>query len=106
MDVRQSGRHLDRLEDRGVAVRLVGGFSRKEQQAGFVLFPVHSQLAEQPWRQRNLPLLGSLAEHHANLHPLGVDVVDHQVGRFGEPHPGGVEGGQEDTLLELLGALQ
>jgi hypothetical protein len=53
-----------------------------------------------------LPILGSLAVMDVNLHPLGVDVGDPQIGRFGEPHPGCVECRQKGSLLEILGTRE
>lgn len=60
----------------------------------------HWSTGSQSRGQRDHPLLGPLAMCDPQQHPVTVDVLRLQVQSFLQPQPGGIQGGQDDPLVE------
>ena len=57
--------------------------------------PVLSQRFQQSWTQRQITIFAALAFHHADDHPLAIDIADFETGQFAASHAGGVERHQQ-----------
>ena len=99
-DARLSGRTLDRFLNRGRLVGNIRALAGEQVVRRAIRFPVRSQLRQQTWRERNLPLSVPLASR-CQLHPLAVDVGRFQASRFGDSHPRTIESHQERTVFEI-----
>jgi hypothetical protein len=73
---------------------------------GPVLAPVGPQLLQEAGRQERVAILGPLALHHAETHPLGVDVLELEPHHLADPQARPVGGGEEGALLAGERALQ
>ena len=50
---------------------------------------------QQGWTERQIAIFAALAGHHAEDHPLAIDIADLQTREFGAAHAGAVEGHQQ-----------
>jgi hypothetical protein len=53
--------------------------------------PILSQGLQQSRAQRQIAIFAALARHHADDHPLAVNVADLEMSEFAAPHAGAVE---------------
>ena len=73
---------------------------------GPVLAPVGPQLLQEAGRQERVAILGPLALHHAETHPLGVDVLELEPHHLADSQARPVGRGQEGALLAVGRALK
>src|ERR1039457_5464060 len=73
------------------------GAGGEQIESGLPPAPVLTQGFQQGWTQRQITILAALAFHHADDHPLAIDIADFETSQFAASHAGGVERHQQSS---------
>ena len=95
----------DRLVRNGLFRSAPGIAAWKQVGLGLAPTPVFPQSFQQRRTQRQVTIFAALAFHHADDHPLAIDVADLETREFGASHAGSVECHQQRPSKQVSGAI-
>ena len=87
----------DLAVDRRIGVVVVG--KQPDSWLSLQAAPVLAQSFEEFRAEHDIPVSAPLAALDVNDHALAVNVADFESGQLGTPHPGGIEGHQQNALV-------
>ncbi len=79
--------------------------SRKEPGLEPIALPVLPQPGQEVRREPHLTIALAFTLAHVDDHTLGVDVGALKLTELGRTHAGGIEGGEDEAVLEVTGRL-
>jgi hypothetical protein len=86
--------------------RLTGQVSREQPLPGMHGRPIGTQCLQQSRREHDVAVLAALALVDADDHAPAVDRVDCEVDGLGNAQAGGVAGGQDGVVLDVVDAAE